>query len=167
MTCLCVAMVTGGESDLASVSTMMKATDPMNLNLKAFFMPVSTNEMPALVPLASNRKTPPSVPVKFPNILKRPGIQITPEHCKAIHRELDNLQREGDVDEAALSQVREMALSVKEEVVNSTPTGVLAMSAASSPVLVPPTESMHTEVNTNTHLAPCLLLRIVSRVWQI
>lgn len=138
-------MFVTGESDLASVSTMMKATDP--LNFKAFFMPVTTPDLsPSLVPLPSNHKTPPSVAVKFPNIAKRPGIQISSEHCKAIHRELDNLQREGDVDEAALSQVREMALSVKEEVVNAGPPGSsVATSATSSPQSQPPIEN-HTEV---------------------
>lgn len=122
---------------------MMNATNP--LNFKAFFMPVKTNDLTSTVPSsASSRKTPPSV--KFPNITKRPGIQISLEHCKAINRELDNLQREGDVDEAALSQVREMALSVKEEVVNATPgSSVAGMSTASSPQSQPPTEN-HTEV---------------------
>lgn len=132
-----------GESDLASVSTMMKATDP--LNFKAFFMPVKTTDVPTLAPSTStSRKTPPSVGSKFPLIAKRPGVQISLEHCKAIHRELDNLQREGDVDEAALSQVREMALSVKEEVVNAVP-GSGVISSTSSPPSQPPTETQ-TEV---------------------
>lgn len=104
-------IIVGVETDLASVTKMMDATDP--LNFQAYF---NADQSPAS--LAAMKSTSIS---RLPNIIKRPGVQISLEHCKAINRELDNLQREGDVDEAALSQVREMALSVKEEVVNQPP----------------------------------------------
>lgn len=105
---------------------MIDATDP--LNFQAFFKadqsPVSSASLKA------------STTMRPSNMLKRPGVQISLEHCKAINRELDNLQREGDVDEAALSQVREMALSVKEEVVNQAPpTGNTARLTTSSPAV--------------------------------
>ncbi|WAR11655.1 RREB1-like protein [Mya arenaria] len=146
----------GSENDLASVTKMMNATDP--LNFQAFFTPVKT-EIPTSAPAnpatLSSVKAPTSS--KFPNILKRPGIQISLEHCKAINRELDNLQREGDVDEAALSQVREMALSVKEEVVNSNPASLVPATPGyqgniiASPTTTsnpPPTEGQQEDENS-------------------
>ncbi|XP_060565403.1 ras-responsive element-binding protein 1-like isoform X4 [Ruditapes philippinarum] len=116
----------GIDSDLASVTKMIDATD--QLNFQAFFKAEQS-------PVSSLKG---SAVARPSNISKRPGVQISLEHCKAINRELDNLQREGDVDEAALSQVREMALSVKEEVVNQGPvtgTGSTGCSAAQSPLV--------------------------------
>lgn len=121
---------------------MINATDP--LNFQAFFTPVKTTEAPVSLQNTSALKVPTTT--KFPHIMKRPGIQISLEHCKAINRELDNLQREGDVDEAALSQVREMALSVKEEVVNSAPIPTAPSSnglSQCSPVSSVLADSMH------------------------
>ena len=106
---------------------MIDATD--QLNFQAFF---KADQSPVSSLKSSSAIARPS------NISKRPGVQISLEHCKAINRELDNLQREGDVDEAALSQVREMALSVKEEVVNQGPatgTGSSSCPATQSPLV--------------------------------
>ncbi|XP_053402156.1 ras-responsive element-binding protein 1-like isoform X3 [Mercenaria mercenaria] len=117
---------TGVDTDLASVTKMIDATDP--LNFQAFFKADQSTVTSLKAPSVAR----PS------NMIKRPGVQISLEHCKAINRELDNLQREGDVDEAALSQVREMALSVKEEVVNQAPvtgTGSSGCLATSSPLV--------------------------------
>ena len=94
---------------------MINVTDP--LNFKAFFHSDQAEDISAAAsPLApvAHRKT-------VPSMLGHPGLQIPSDYAKAIHRELDNLQKEGDVDESALSQVREMALSVKEECTTTTP----------------------------------------------
>ncbi|XP_052250285.1 ras-responsive element-binding protein 1-like isoform X4 [Dreissena polymorpha] len=139
--------LSGSETDLASITKMINATDP--LNFQAFFTPVKTTEAPVLLQNTPTLKVPTTT--KFPHIMKRPGIQISLEHCKAINRELDNLQREGDVDEAALSQVREMALSVKEEVVNSAPLPAATSSNGlpqSSPVSSVQADSMHEDDNS-------------------
>lgn len=121
--------ITGVESDLASVTRMIDATD--TLNFQAFFNPEQSTDLQTSVTPAKLAKS------RLPNIMKRPGMQISLEHCNAINRELDSLQREGDVDEAALSQVREMALSVKEEVVNSVPpTGNVVPGRTGSPSMM-------------------------------
>ncbi|KAL4235420.1 Ras responsive element binding protein [Mactra antiquata] len=127
---------TGVESDLASVTRMIDATD--QLNFHAFFNPEqSPDKQSSSTPVKSSVKN------SLPNILKRPGMKISLEHCNAINRELDSLQREGDVDEAALSQVREMALSVKEEVVNAAPptSNVLSRTGSPSVMQLPISES--------------------------
>ena len=93
---------------------MMDATDP--LNFKGFFKAGHSEETtitaPHLAPIAHSNN--------IPNMIRHPGLQVPSDYAKAIHRELDNLQKEGDVDESALSQVREMALSVKEECATTT-----------------------------------------------
>ena len=115
---------------------MIDATDP--LNFKAFFNSDHHAEdivssSPSMTPFAHRK------PV--PNLLHHPGIQIPSDYAKAIHRELDNLQKEGDVDESALSQVREMALSVKEECTTSTPVSSLGQTGSTR--TVSPTESQN------------------------
>lgn len=119
----------GSDTDLSSVTKMIDATDP--LNFKGFFKTDhaedTTITAPHLAPIAHSKN--------IPGILRHPVLQVTSDYAKAIHRELDNLQKEGDVDENALSQVREMALSVKEEcaTTNSSPNNPKPIVPADSP----------------------------------
>ena len=110
--------IPGADTDLSSVTKMMDATDP--LNFKGFFKSGHPEEptitAPHLAPIAHSKNV--------PGLLQHPGLQIPSDYAKAIHRELDNLQKEGDVDESALSQVREMALSVKEECATTSTGGI-------------------------------------------
>ena len=141
------------DSDLSSVRKMFDVTDP--LNFKAFF-----NNQDQQID-----KTPQSKPRRsLPNILKRPGVQISLEHCNAINRELDNLQREGDVDEVALSQVREMALSVKEECVNNAQT-VPSSTIQSAPTSAnlsasPPSTDAQQEVGLTYIFVSCIIFMV-------
>ena len=126
--------IVGTDTDLSSVTKMIDATDP--LNFKAFFNSdhtedITSSSSPSLASIAHRKPA--------PGLLSHPALQIPSDYAKAIHRELDNLQKEGDVDESALSQVREMALSVKEECATATPTS----SSNQTGRTVSPTESQN------------------------
>ncbi|KAK3600951.1 hypothetical protein CHS0354_004159 [Potamilus streckersoni] len=88
-------------NDLASVSKMLTATDPHNFS--AFFQTENSVDSDSLLKETST------------------GKSLGRETTAALHKELEALEKEGDVDEDALAQVREMALSVKEDCVTNKP----------------------------------------------
>ncbi|KAL3860507.1 hypothetical protein ACJMK2_010627 [Sinanodonta woodiana] len=88
-------------NDLASVSKMLTATDPHNFS--AFFQTENSVDSDSLLKETLT------------------GKSLGRETTAALHKELEALEKEGDVDEDALAQVREMALSVKEDCVTNKP----------------------------------------------